>query len=145
MDNISHDFVFDYELQEVPGHKSHVNDVANEEIVIANKDDVAQKVTDVNVQAQWYGRSGPTDSHPHISTDSHSHISESYFSCIPHVSLLGVQEFDQKMQDFQVKQVMASHVEYFLPNLLREQYSTSYAGMALNVGEAIKARVLSYV
>ena len=108
LDNISHDFVSDYEIQECLGHKSHAN-VAEEEIVIAEKEDVGGEVTDANIQPQWYGCLA--------STDSHSHIFESYFLCIPLASLLGVQKFEQMTQDFQVRQVMISHVEYFLPNL----------------------------
>jgi len=38
-------------------------------------------------------------------------------------------------QDFQVNQVVRTHVESFLP----EKYSTSKAILMLNVGEAIKA------
>ena len=47
LDNISHDFVSDYEIQELPGHKSYANNVGDEEIVIVDKEDVVGKVTDV--------------------------------------------------------------------------------------------------
>ena len=44
MGNISHDFVCDYKIQEAPGHKLYTNDVVDEEIVIVNKEDVADEM-----------------------------------------------------------------------------------------------------
>ena len=54
--NISHDVVSDYIIEEVPSHKLHANDTADEEIVIADREDEAftRKISDEDVQAQWY-------------------------------------------------------------------------------------------
>ena len=41
LNNIPHDVVFDCIIEELPTHKSHENDTANEEIVIANREDEA--------------------------------------------------------------------------------------------------------
>jgi len=92
---------------------SRADDVADQEIVIADKEDVARQVNDENVQAQGYERSVPTY--------AYSNTSESYFPYIPRESLLGVQEFKQMQQEFQVNQVVGSHVESLLPSLFFEK------------------------
>jgi len=115
LDNISHDVVSDFIIEEVLNHKSHANVAGNAEIVIAGREKEAftGQINDKNVQAQWYGCSVPNN--------SYSNTSESYFPYILHESLLRVQEFKQMQQEFQVNQVVGSYVESSLPSLFFEK------------------------